>query len=936
MKTNKTFPIRRMIAAIGVFTFFSFFFVAQAQNTNYVANKAPLQETPFIPLPLGSVKADGWLLKQLQLQKDGLTGHAEALYNSANDLGPGSDWLGGNGDSWERAPYYVKGLVPLAYILGSTEAPDLIVKARKWIDWSLDHQQPNGFFGPSRNTDWWARIPMLYAIRDFYEATDDSRVIPFLTKYFRYQNDNIGTIGLSSWGKSRAGDNIELVFWLYNRTGDGFLLELADKLEKQAYDWTNIFTNNLFMNFGTDFQPKHNVNVPQASKMPVIYYQKSKLEADKDAYHIGREHLMCNHGQPVGMQSGSEMLGGRSAITGLELCSIVEEMQSAETVQMILGDASIGDNLEKVTFNALPGSMSKDLKGMQYYTQVNQVKSVRGNSGFGQGYDNGQTPSPESGYGCCRFNLHMGWPYYVKTMWAATNDNGLAAMAYGPSCVTAKVADGKEVTITETTDYPFQEAILFSISVAQTTTFPLKLRIPGWCAKPEVYVNGQKQTGVVAGQFYTLNRAWNNGDEVSLQVPMHIQLNEEVNNSVSVQRGPLVYSLKIQEQWNAVRNFANNFKEYEVLPLSAWNYGLVVDMENIESSFEIIKAEAMPENPFEQATTPVTLQVNAKKIPSWGYNHSNMFACDPPYSPVESTQPMETVTMVPFGAESIRLTCIPTIGTPAAPSISFQDNFDDGNQVGWVNYGGSFMVDNNEYFSTNIEGGNRGAKSVVSATSFSDFTYDFKVRVGNNGDGGVIFRASRLSFGADEYNGYYAGINAGGDQVILGKANGQWTPLRIVSMSINPDTWYSMRVEAEGASIKVYVNDMTTPKIIHTDNSFASGMIGVRSYDAITRWDNLSVKSAGSTSMETYNNKQGMKISPNPVRGFLDIFFGKSFAKEHQVNIFNTAGSLVDSEISGKGMTSARINMQHLASGTYILKVSSDASNEYETKFVKL
>ena len=184
-------------------------FTIKADNTNYITNKSPLIEVPFTALPIGVVKADGWLLTQLQLQRDGLTGNAEALYNGSGDLGATSDWLGGSGDSGERVPYYTKGLVALAYTLGDSA---LKVKVAKWINWSINSQKANGFFGPPKNTDWWARMPMLYAIRDFYDATNDARVIPFFTKYFQYENNTIDTQPLSSWGESRAGDNIEIIF----------------------------------------------------------------------------------------------------------------------------------------------------------------------------------------------------------------------------------------------------------------------------------------------------------------------------------------------------------------------------------------------------------------------------------------------------------------------------------------------------------------------------------------------------------------------------------------------------------------------------------------------------------------------------------------------------------------------------------------------------
>ena len=903
-------------------------FLAYAGNNNYVNNRAPLTPTPFIQLPLGSITAEGWLLKQLELQRDGLTGYAEILYDGAGDLGAACDWLGGSGDSWERAPYYVKGLVPLAYILNDQA---LISKLKKWMDWSLDKQARNGFFGPSKNTDWWARMPMLYAIRDYYEATNDARVIPFFTKYFEYQNNNIEKQALSSWGKSRAGDNIELVFWLYNRTGDSFLTELADKLKNQAYPWTHIYTYNRFMDFGPDFQPKHNVNVPQAMKLPAIYWQKSGEAVDRDAYRKGREHLMHDHSQPQGMQCGDEMLGGRSAMRGVELCSVVEQMQSSETVQMILGDARIGDELEQVTFNALPGSLSADIKCLQYYAQANQVQSKLGGSAFGQGYHNGLTPSAFSGYGCCRFNMHMGWPYYVKTLWAATEDNGLAAMAYGPCKLKAKVANNVEVTITEDTNYPFEEELRFTVTTAQAVNFPLKLRIPGWCKNPQIKINGTVQPQVHPEEFYTINRTWNNGDVVALSVPMEIRLNPEVNNSVSVHRGPLVFSLKIKENWVANADFGNGFKEYEVLSETAWNYGLYINTADLENAFTVHKS-AMPANPFVQSETPVSLKVKAKKIPSWGYALNNRFACDPPWGPIESSQTTEEITLVPFGAENIRLTCFPLIGTTNYIQTIFQENFNKVHSDGWVEYNGSFMMDNNEYLATNTVG-YLCSKSVQTSTRFSDLIYDFNIKIGNTGDGGVIFRASKFSLGADEYNGYYAAISADGQNVILGKADGNWHQLTSTEMNIQADTWYQVRVEAVGSTIKIYVNDMNNPKITHTDYSFSSGCIGVRCYNAITRWDNIRVADILYNAIDRVP-VQKLGIYPNPAKDYVNIRYNLLHSEEGDLNILNSNGSVILKKKITKKEDFFHLETHTFSPGIYACVITGDKEEISSSKFI--
>lgn len=513
--------------------------VPDKEFTPPVANKDPQVQTPFIPLPLGSVEAKGWLLKQLELQRDGATGYAEDLYG---ELSTNAAWLGGTApdSDWERPVYYLKGLVPLAYTL---KDQNLIAKSQKWIEAILASQQADGSFGPKSSDDWWPRMVALYVMKDYYEATNDARVLTFMTNYFHYQGAQLPARPLRDWGKVRVGDNIDTVLWLYNRTDDAFLLQLADTLAEQGYPITDTFTNDGFQNFGNDFQPTHSVNVSEAIKMPAVYYQRSHDNVDRDAFQAGVKNLH-KHTQITGMPSGTEMLAGIASTQGVELCAITERMQSNEEAAMILGDPHIGDALEKIAFNSLPGAMDKDLKLHQYYSLPNQVESNIADHGFKQNYDNGMMPSPTSGFPCCRFNMHMGWPYFVKNMWAATNDGGLGVIAYGPSRVSTKIKNAN-VTIEETTNYPFEDQIGFEVNTSQSVGFPLKLRIPAWADQPTVTVNGQVQPAVKAGEYLTIDRTWATGDHVVLTVPMKLKTSTWVNNSVGIERGPLVFSLQV-------------------------------------------------------------------------------------------------------------------------------------------------------------------------------------------------------------------------------------------------------------------------------------------------------------------------------------------------------------------------------------------------------
>ena len=629
-------------------------FSVRAQNTNYVSNKAPLQSTPFVALPLGSIEPQGWLAIQLLAQKTGLTGNAEVIFS---ELKSDAAWLGGNAPNsdWERPPYYLRGLVGLAYSLNDAA---LKQRAQKWIDWAIRSQTTDGNFGPTTNNDWWARMPMLDMFCDYYDATNDARVIPFLTKYFRYQLATLDKQPLKEWARARAADNANVVLWLYNRTGDAFLLELAHKIKDQAYNYTDIFSDNTFLSsYHDDFFPKHGVNVAQAYKYGPVFYQLTKSLKDREAFIKGIENLSMYHTQITGMNSCSEFLAGNASIQGVELCATAERMYCNELASRILGDARIGDDLEKITFNHLPANISPDCHQHQYYSLPNQVQSKEGGNGFGQDYGNGVLPGPYSGYPCCRFNMHMAWPRYAQYCWMATAENGLAVTAYAPSTVHARVANGVPVTIVEKTGYPFEEQITLSVSVTRSVKFPLQLRIPAWCATPVVKVNGVVQKGVSPGAYYTIDRTWKNNDVVVVEVPMTIRTSSWVNNAVGIERGPLVFTLDLDETWKQKKEHTFNgidFSEYEVFPSRPWNYGLILDPTSPEKSITVEKGPVSG-NPFAPENTPVRLRVKAKRIKEWTLEPNGVHAMEPPlYS--ETTEPAEEVALIPFGAQRIRVT----------------------------------------------------------------------------------------------------------------------------------------------------------------------------------------------------------------------------------------------------------------------------------------
>lgn len=631
---------------------------------HHTSNRAPLQVQPYYRLPLGSVKAKCWLRHQLELQRDGLTGHAEELYN---DIGE-SDWISdakrGGQHAWERGPYYAKGLIALAHVLDDQGLKD---KARKWIDLVIESQREDGDFGP-KHRNWWPNMIVLHYMRDYYEASGDERVPAFLETYFRFQLKTLPSHPLfkeSKWAMARGGDNLEIVLWLYNLNGEQWLLDLAQLLIEQTNEWHKYYADGS----GNNAYPEHIVNVMQGLKTPPLVYLVSGEATHKNAFCIATSPqgwLMKKCGRVDGMLNGTEPLTDRSSTQGTEMCAIVERILATTVAIKILGEASIGDQLELVAYNALPASLSPDLRGLRYYILPNQPKCTNEKLGFrhnGHG-QNAICPSPHSGYACCRSNFHYGWPKFVHNMWMATADNGLAVAAYGPNSVTAKLGkEGTLVTIDQATDYPFRTDSTLTMTTAEPVTFPLELRIPGWCGNPTVRVNGKPQTGVGPGTFHRIEQSWKSGDVVHLSFPMTVKVSRGINQSLAITRGPLAFSLLIDEDRKSTRAFLDGrFQTYEIRPAGAWNYALLLNDPD-QPEIETTVSSSMPAQPFKAADAPVRLKLKAAKTnkDGWGTYREDFpaRAMEPPSSPVEASGEAEDVILVPYGSTQIRITYFP-------------------------------------------------------------------------------------------------------------------------------------------------------------------------------------------------------------------------------------------------------------------------------------
>ncbi|MFA6126829.1 MAG: beta-L-arabinofuranosidase domain-containing protein [Bacteroidales bacterium] len=661
-------------------------------NSFYAGNLKPLEPGKYIKLPVGSIEPGGWLKVYLERQREGLAGQLGNI--SAWLQKTDNAWLSKDGTGkwgWEEVPYWLKGYGDLAYILKDEK---MIAEAKIWIEAVLRSQRDNGDFGPHSldhgKQDFWPNMIMLYCLQSYYEFSGDQRIIDFMGRYFKYQLTVPAEDFLKGyWQGLRSGDNLSSVIWLYNRTGDPGLLDLGEKIHRCGTGWNSRYTElavtgdevKKYPQWWTMLPDWHNVNIAQGFREPAIYSQLSHnpddVQASYEVFRIIREHF----GQvPGGMYGADENArpGYDDPRQGIETCGIVEQMNSDENMLCITGDNSWADHAEYVAFNTYPAATMPDMKSLRYLTAPNMV--LCDDQNHSPGIDNAGPflmMNPFSSR-CCQHNHAQGWPYYAENLWLATPDNGIFAALYSENTVRVKVGDGTPVKIVETTHYPFDSIIRFDMNMDRPADFPLYLRIPKWCKSAKVRLNGKEfNAKVIDGGNVRIKRIWQSGDQVELLLPMQLGLTTWTKNhrAVSVNYGPLTFSLKIKEDYikkesdkTAVRDSKwqegvdkTNWPSWEIHPGSDWNFGLVLDKTNPLKSFKVkFLPWPVSDFPFTLSEVPVTIEATARQIPEWTLDQYKLCGVLMD-SPVASSQPEVTVELVPMGAARLRISAFPVV-----------------------------------------------------------------------------------------------------------------------------------------------------------------------------------------------------------------------------------------------------------------------------------
>ena len=639
-----------------------------------LAEETPIPNMVYQPVPVGSVKPDGWLKDWAQTAANGITGHLDERTATFAKGWSGEDFDAGGveakGTNWplEQSSYWLDGLVRLAYML---EDPVLIAKAKSRLDpivdgvlaggesfiyWMPKDVLHNGGFMPEFNS--WAHHHMGRALIAYYQASGDQRILDALLKVYRdYPLPEQFTWGIL---------NVDPMIDLYRLTGD-----------KQVYDQLMTIFNKPFLaqsvanwRAGENMYYGHTVVYYEMLRTPALAYAMTGNKDMLDAYYGSLKWHDETQLLPVGLSSGEEYQAGIGCTRNIETCDIPAAQWNYQWLLRITGQSDFGDRIEKIFFNAGPVPVSRDFETSTYYQCQNRVNMTLPAEQFPPVLPGGESYrfSELGPILCCIGNLNRVIPTYIGHMWMTSKDDGLVAMLYGPCTLNTKIKNDTSVTINCKTTYPFEETIRMEVDPEKSVNFPLHLRIPLWCEKPSVKINGQAVAANIDSGYCTIERTWKKGDIVELTMPMKARVlhgretpfpdnpyftgptsrklaklkNVYLKNPyASVQYGPLLFALPIPD---ISPNEAGS---------AAYNYALDLDPEKLSDQVEVIRGP-MPEHWHWQLDAPLQLSVRAKQF--------NWFWPDEfqplPMEPVQQGEEAK-INLVPYGCTKFRISMFP-------------------------------------------------------------------------------------------------------------------------------------------------------------------------------------------------------------------------------------------------------------------------------------
>lgn len=627
-----------------------------------------LRPLKLVPYTTNEIRPLGWLKKELEIQANGLSGNLDKIWPDIRD----SKWIGGDREGWERVPYWLDGFIPLSYLV---QNEDMKARAKRYIDAIIARQQEDGWICPcadeERKTyDIWAAFLLGKVFVLYYECSGDPRIEEVVYKMLKSIDRHIERATIFDWAAMRWYEALIPIYWLYDRCQEEWLIQLAIKLAAEGTDYKKLYT---MLSYEKRPEKKywdflnHVVNQAMAIKSEGLF---SRISGENPGEFADKmvSKLFEKHGTVVDHFNGDECLSGKSPIQGTELCGVVEAMYSYEHLIALTGDMKWADLLERIAFNAFPATISPDMWTHQYDQLVNQPECVRipgedvhFTSNSGESHIFGLEPN----FGCCTANFNQAWPKFCLSVFMK-HEEGISIPVLAPAQLNT-VYNDVPVRCTVEGDYPFRNNIKITIDAEKEVEMSLFVRIPGFAKIAYVKMgdNEKKELKGEMGKLHRIHRKWNGSYTIEVSFEFETEMVDRPNDMKAVRRGPLVYSIRIEEEWQEIKDNDIPMRElhqveairksvehvfpycdYEIKAKSPWNYAYV----SMPYAYE---EREVGEYPFSPVNSPVSMKIKAVPI-EW--ESKNGICAE---IPGKVCGKQEEITLIPYGCTNIRMTEVP-------------------------------------------------------------------------------------------------------------------------------------------------------------------------------------------------------------------------------------------------------------------------------------
>jgi hypothetical protein len=645
-----------------------------------------------------------------------------------------------------------------------------------------------------KSHDPWSVYRFLTCLTQWWDLTEDSRVAPamfrFAVRYQQFMVDHplsdpapLAFLGgqKNSFSQVRGQECVLAYQWLLDFHSSGASRADLDAvntllwtLREQEFQWaewinstasTPVVTGCGFprceywptttadadlMAGGAQAQWVHGVNTAQGLSQYAARYRATGDRRWLDAGLLGWQKMYRYHGQASGVFSADEHIAGLEPQRGTETCTVVETLWSLSVAFLTSGDVWYADQAELAALNALPAAFfNGSMWALNYHQQTNKLDAVDASWGTGddtkwwspqiprEGTCTGSQPGAGctycfgAPYECCLSNHGQGWPKFAARALATAADGSLLVIHYFALSMQLQLSDGNTVSLSMTTNYPFEGSI--EIEVNATRALTVRVRVPSWVegggANASIACSGASTRRVTALRAGLHPLALLAGEcHITLQLPMRLRIQRRApyrlsanvsvdTNTATVYRGPLLFSIPRSYQvdrgtpYGADKARARN---HVLLGEGDWRFALHLrDDTNPEADLHYApvptelpppgqglfaldfapgqiraRAQLLPDTVWQ----PVQPPPNASHSPSLrpappGVGRGAPFTCinhnvsqvngtdytciwtgHPPKSPVSASTPIVEVMLLPFGATDLRISELPTVRAESVQS----------------------------------------------------------------------------------------------------------------------------------------------------------------------------------------------------------------------------------------------------------------------------